>query len=107
MSSFYSVEIITVYQATGPADTTEGRGPGTISYGFFRGKSAAESCASDKGVMGTPGDVRKRMAYQRADGRVYIIENETPIDCADTLEDEKRTAINKLTAREISLLGLK
>lgn len=100
--------IAVVYEAVGPYDTTEGRTPGTISYGFFSSYDDAADEAKDKGVMGTLGEVKPRLALILDDGSLFPFATNTPLEFAvgrRRVEDLRKSGLAKLTLDERKALG--
>jgi hypothetical protein len=104
------MKFITVYEATGPQDTTEGRWGGEMSYGFYFSQEVAKRVVSDKGVMGTAGTVRAITGYiGEINGKPKFVRE---IDFHDVLvgtreDDIIEKAKAKLTTEELKALGLK
>jgi hypothetical protein len=96
-----------VYEALGPVDTDEGRHGGMRSYGVYVDRPTAEDVARNKGVMGSPGEVKPRIAIMVQERVAWLVDGqETIIIEQEDPEVRKQRALNKLTREERKLLGL-
>lgn len=102
-------ELITIYEARGEKDTTEGRG-GTYLIGYYLDKAQAEESVKGKGVWDGPGSItvidcfKQYLANEKFK---YWKLNEADIDFSIKSDFLRQQALAKLTPEEIKLLGIK
>ncbi len=104
--------VVDIYATTRNEDTAEGKGR-TIDHSYHINYRAALIACKGIDVMGSDGEVDKKLALKTDDGRYFLFHNnDKPIVVVDSREEVRAAAtlkeevLKKLSSAEKAALGL-